>query len=105
MIGGTVVEIIQLEDKIWLNCEEETKPKWDDKNYKVNQCGVFVEKTAASKCVQIYDSIWWQGENVMWTPNKHRDNPKLKDYKLKKIGNSGVKRPNVTDKELVEVAK
>lgn len=101
MVGGTVVEIIELEDKIWLNCEEEVKPKWDDKNYKVNQCAVYVEKTDAAKCVQIYDTIWWQGEHVMWNPRK----AKFKDYKLKKIGNSGVKRPSIEHAGSIEVAK
>ncbi len=102
MIGGTVVEVIELDDKIWINCEEESKPKWDDKNYKVNQTAVYVEKTDAARCVENYDTIWWQGEYVLWTPRLTRVNVRNspKDIKLKKIGSSGVKRPSVKKEEV-----
>jgi len=93
MVGGKVVETIELEDKIWINCEDEKIPQWNDKNYSNEQCAVYIEKTAAGRCVQEGDSIWWESDSVMWTPRKKA----FKDFKLKKIGSSGVKRPKTKE--------
>lgn len=98
MVGGKVVETIELEDKIWINCEDEKTPQWNDKNYSNDQCAIYVEKTAAARCIQEGDSLWWQGDHAMWTPRKRA----FTDFKLKKIGSSGVKRPKAKKEEVEE---
>ena len=42
---------------------------------------VVVEKTPAAQCVQTNDKVWWDFNNVMWTPRKEH----FKDYKLKRV--------------------
>ncbi len=80
MVGGTVFETITVEDKgrVWINCED-----------KGDKCAIYVEDTAAARCVEPGDSIWWQGEWALWSPRSCA----FRDYKLKRIGESGVKKP------------
>lgn len=101
MTGGKVVETIELEDKIWVNCEDETVPQWNDKNFAPKQSAIYIEKTAAGRCVQDGDTIFWEGEYALWTPRKKA----FTDYKLKRVGAVGVKRPKgkVGEKEVVPV--
>lgn len=100
MVGGTVVETIELPDRIWVNCEEDNS---------TSQCAIYVEKNAKSRCIAPGDSVWWQGEDAMWTPycnrgpacnHKHHYSCKRagKDYdiRIKRIGFSGVKKPTTS---------
>ena len=88
MVGGTVIETINVpatdtkSARVWINCEEDKSG---------DQCAIYVEDTAAARCVQPKDSVWWQSEHAMWTPRSCA----FRDYKLKRIGFSGVKRPVV----------
>ncbi len=84
-VGGEVVETINVpatgakSARIWINTEDST-------GY---QCAIYIEDTAAGRCIQEKDSVWWQGEQCLWTPR----NRVFRDYPLKRIGYSGVKRP------------
>ena len=88
MIGGTVIEVIQLPDKVWINCEE---------NNSSSQCAIYVERNAKSLCVERSDQIWWQGGWAMWTPYSYKQGTgkdgKDFDIKLPRIGFSGVVKP------------
>lgn len=90
MVGGTVIEIIVLEDKVWLNCQEDGKPYlW---NY---QCAIYVERNEDSEEIRTGDKIWWQGEVALWT-TKNRTVPGEKvavDLHIPRCGFSGVPRP------------
>ena len=88
---GNVIETIELKDKIWINVEDDTKPKWDDKNFSQKQMSVFVEKSHAARCVQNCDQITFESDSadILWTPRKKS----FTDYRLKKIGKIGAKRP------------
>ena len=88
MIGGTVIETIETEDKIWINCRED---QYGD------ECAIYVEKDAKARTVAEGDSVWWQDRQAMWTPKEFR--PKGRsgidhDIRLKRIGCSGAQRPS-----------
>lgn len=101
MIGGTVIETIELEDRVWINCQ--------DDNYPSDRCAIYVEKDSKARCVSEGDSVWWQSDRAMWTPacNRgktcdHRHHYSCSrvgvdyDIRLKRIGFSGVSRPEFT---------
>jgi hypothetical protein len=48
MVGGEVVETIVLDDKVWINCI-------DDSN---STCAIYVENTAKARAVSIGDKVW-----------------------------------------------
>lgn len=83
MVGGKVIEIIKLEDRIWLNCQDDWPPKHPD------QCAIYVKRNADSEAVAVGDGLWWQGGYAMWTPTDRR----FVDRKIPRIGFSGVNRP------------
>lgn len=82
MIGGTVIEVIKLPNRIWVNCEEPDS---------TSKCAIYVERNAASEQIQPADSVWWQGGFAMWTPYGHERT----DVQIPRIGFSGVKRPEI----------
>ena len=97
MIGGTVIKVKELPDKIWVNCEEDCS---------TSQCAIYVEKNAKSKLIEPGDSVWWQGIYAMWTPYCNCGNDPAKpgfvegrkagkdyDIKIPRIGFSGVSEP------------
>lgn len=91
MIGGTVLEIIVLPDRVWINCVEDNSE---------SKCAIYVESNEKSKAITPGDGVWWQGGWAMWTPYKIRGSkdPKFKsgkdfDIKMPRIGCSGVSRP------------
>lgn len=97
MIGGTVIKVKHLKDKVWIKCEE------DNSN---SQCAVYVENNAKARCVDVGDSVWWQGGFAMWTPSCFRGNSPDKpgfiegrksgvhyDIRIPRIGFSGVSEP------------
>ena len=91
MIGGTVVETIELADRIWINCRERYS----------RECAIYVEKDSKSRCVSEGDTVWWQSGSAYWTPKfyvqKSGKECKHFDIKLKRIGFSGVKRPALVE--------
>lgn len=97
MVGGTVIEIIQLSDKIWINCQED--------NYK-HKCAIYVVNSETSRKIKTGDMVWWQSGWALWTPEANRgdkrpeDAPKQKggidyDIRIPRIGFSGAHRPEV----------
>jgi hypothetical protein len=99
MIGGTVIETITLEDRVWINCRGE-------RGESSTTCAIFVKKTAKSRSVSEGDAVWWQSGLAMWTPSFNRVKTcthkhhfsclkcgKDYDIKLERVGYSGVARP------------
>lgn len=87
-VGGKVVESIVLEDRVWVNthdggsgCRKMT--------CKGHTCAIYVERTPESRTISEGDSLWWQGDFAFWTPV----NRAFSDYRLKRIGFSGVSHP------------
>lgn len=80
-VGGRVVEVIVLQDRVWVNTRE---PSSGD------ECAIYVERTAKSRSISEGDSLWWQGRHAMWTPK----NRAFFDMELERIGYSGVPRPD-----------
>lgn len=90
MVGGTVIEIIPLDDRIWINCRDTTSPS--------STCAIEVAKDAKARSVSEGDTVWWQDKFAMWTPaclqGKAGGRSGIDfDIRLGKIGYSGVPRP------------
>lgn len=98
MIGGTVIEVVDLATKIYINCID--RPKGRSKG---DQCAVYVERTPNSEKIEIGDAIWWQGGLVMWTPSCNLESGGRKqkdlicgidyDIQIPRRGYSGVSHP------------
>lgn len=91
MIGGKVVETKVLPEKVWINCQEylETQDQLLD-----NFCAVYVENTPKARSISEGDIVWWQNDKAMWTAkDKYGKTIGKPDIILKRIGFSGVKRP------------
>jgi len=90
MIGGTIIEIIELRDRFWVNCQDAVSP---------SQCAVFVSKTVHARCISEGDALWWQADQCYWTPACNMKRLKVLqcgvefDIKIPKIGFSGMPRP------------
>jgi len=92
MIGGVVIEIIELNDRMWINCREKIGH---------HECAIYVEKTNKSRSISEGDIIWWQAGWAMWTPAFNRGEygsrcGKDFDIRLKRIGYSGVNKPSLS---------
>jgi hypothetical protein len=87
MVGGIVTQTIVLADKVWVDCEEPDSP---------SKSAIYVERNATSERIQPGDTVWWQGGYAMWTPYGTNGTRCGKDYdiKIRRIGFSGVKRPD-----------
>lgn len=97
MVGGTVIEVVDLATKVYVNCAERPHGK-------INECAIYVELNAQSDQIEIGDSVWWQGGFAMWTPQSNRVSDEEakrrglkcgKDYDIKipRLGCSGVNHP------------
>ena len=93
MVGGVVIEIILLADRVWIDCR--------DRAHTCSTCAIYVERNADSEAIRVGDSVWWQGTFAFWTPTSHE----FEDRKIERIGFSGVERPNIQESwpEVVEV--
>lgn len=60
MVGGKVVEVILEPDRVFLNVQDKTYPK--------DRCGIYVVRDADSEQIENGDTVWWQGNKVLWTP-------------------------------------
>lgn len=93
--GGIVVETIIAKNKVWINTKE--------KEHYCNTCAIYVEDTPIARSVSEGDTVWWQSDKAYWTPKDKNGKPiERKDGKcnvanvvLKRIGFSGVKRPQL----------
>lgn len=92
-----MTKVIDLGDKIYINCEEENS---------TSQCAIHVERNNKSLLIKPGDSVWWQGPFAMWTPYENRSGPcdhqhhySCKhvgvdyDIRIPRIGFSGVVKP------------
>ncbi len=98
MVGGTVIEVVDLATKVYVNCA--------DRPYnKTEECAIYVARDDNSQKIEIGDGIWWQGNKAMWTPAANRTNDrqakkrKLKcgvdyDIVIPRIGYSGIELQN-----------
>jgi len=89
MIGGQVIEAITVSDhpkgsRVWINCREKDS---------TSECAIYVEDSAAARCVEKGDKVWWQSEWAMWSHYHQGRLVGKADIKLKRIGSSGVSRP------------
>lgn len=80
MVGGTVIEVIELPKKIWVNVKDTT--------YK-DTAAIYIERNKDSERIVVGDSIWWQGKFAMWTPGTRE----VADVKIPRLSYSGVGRP------------
>lgn len=98
MVGGKVIETLVVnEDKIWINCRDYDKTTGE---WRRDQCAIYVENTPASRSVFEGDIIWWQGGYAYWTAKDRYGRTVGKvEIKLKRLGYSGVLRPELIEKE------
>jgi hypothetical protein len=83
MVGGVVIEVITLPDRLWINTMN--RKRLDDR------CAIYVERNETSERIKPNDSLWWQGDHAFWTPHNRRvDSPF--DIMIRRIGFSGISR-------------
>ena len=103
MVGGKVIEVLRLPDRVWVNCWEVLFCG------AVTECAIYVVRTEVSELIKVGDQLWWQGRDAMWTPAAHRLpacdgscglGPGCAsrggvdyDIRIPRIGHSGVKNP------------
>jgi hypothetical protein len=85
-VGGTIVEIIHLNSRVWINTMDAGR-----------FCAIYVERFDGDVLITPGDHIWWQGDNAFWTPASRE----CKDIPLVKLGYSGVSRPTDKDTPLI----
>ncbi len=89
MAGGLVIETIdvpsagKLPARVWINTRED--------RHDGEVCAIYVEQTAAARCVQPDDSVYWDMEWARWSPKSRA----FRDFHLKRVGTSGARRPKM----------
>jgi len=95
MAGGIVTETIdvpataKLPARVWINTKEDCSGG--------ETCAIYVEQTAAARCVQPEDSVYWDMEWARWSPRSRA----FRDYQLKRVGSSGAKRPKAEEPKYI----
>jgi hypothetical protein len=100
MVGGTVIEVVDLATQVYVNCADKPRGR-----AKADECAIYVERTAESEKIEIGDAIWWQGRVAYWTPCQNRVSAQEAgrrgrrcgtdfDIAIPKLGYSGVKHPS-----------
>ncbi len=98
-VGGTVVETIVVTahgkkpTTVWIDTRE--KPHY------LSTTAIYVEDSPEARCVDVGDTVWWQGNVAYWTPKDKRGEPieradkklNVANVPLKRRGFSGVSRP------------
>lgn len=83
MVGGVIVDIVPVSlSKWWINCAE-------PKHCGMQTCAVYCDPNGEPLAVG--DGLWWQGDSCYWTPTHGL----RADVKLRKIGFSGVRHPDL----------
>lgn len=80
MVGGTVIETIDMGNRVWINCKERN-----------DVCAINVVRNVDALIVCPGDQIWWQGRNAFWTPQNAAKG--IFDITIPRIGYSGAVRP------------
>jgi hypothetical protein len=83
MVGGKVIEVIQMDGRVWIDVRDTVHP--------TDTCAIYVERTPDAERVMIGDSLWWQGREAYWTPQTRE----YEDKAIPRIGYSCVARPDV----------
>lgn len=102
MVGGTVIEVVDLATKVYVNCVDRPRGR-----KKADECAIYVERTPEAEKIEIGDAVWWQGGFAYWTPcgNRVSDQEAEKrglkcgvsyDIKIPRVGCSGVNHPSRT---------
>jgi hypothetical protein len=92
VIGGTVSEVVWLEDRIWVEVVDPSESGRGD------LCAIYVRRCTVSEEIKVGDSLWWQGGYAYWTPFREKLKAHMRsgfdyDLRIPKIGYSGVARP------------
>lgn len=84
-VGGKVIEVVRVApDRVWVNTNDAKPPR------QPNLCAVYCDPEGHE--IRVGDSLWWQSGTCYWTP---KDRPfGAFDIPLRKIGYSGVARPD-----------
>jgi hypothetical protein len=80
MVGGKVINIVKLDDCVWVNCLDTT--------YTQDTCAIRVKD---AKEMKVGDSLWWQGNRAMWAP---KPDDGREDIVLERVGYSHSKIPD-----------
>lgn len=100
MVGGTVIEVVHLADRVYINCADFPKDR-----KKADQCAIYVVRNEVSEKIEIGDAVWWQERLAYWTPITNRcsdeeaERKGLRqgidwDIEILRIGFSGVRHPS-----------
>lgn len=81
MIGGTVVEIIEETERIFLNVQSEVYP--------TDHSAIYVERDKDSERIELGDTIWWQGRFAYWSNQSGSETRRA----IRKVSGSGVAHP------------
>jgi hypothetical protein len=85
-VGGKVVEVVPVDSgKAWVNTTDAKPPMRPESGF----CAVYVDPEGHN--IQPGDSLWWQSGTAYWTPQNRPYG--VSDVPLRKIGYSGVNRP------------
>lgn len=91
MVGGKVINIVKLDDSVWVNCME-TTVYYDGLGRRSKEisdtCAIRVKDAREMK---VGDSLWWQGSRAMWTPKPYDGR---EDIVLERVGYSHSKIPD-----------
>lgn len=99
MIGGTIIDIVDLATKMYINVI-------DENCHIVNKCAIYIERNENSLKMKIGDSVWWQDDYVMWTPKASIDRYNNEhfvecgvdyDIKIPRIGYIGLDKSKVDE--------
>ncbi len=77
MVGGTVIEVAFVDDRVFVDCAD-----YREGCKHPDTCAIYVERNSTSEQIQIGDLLWWQGEYAYWGPD---------DIPIRRRGYSGVK--------------
>lgn len=101
MVGGTVIEVVAGESRVWVNVRDDAHPR--------ESCAVYLELAGVVVCPG--DALWWQGGLCYWTPKanraaecEHREHVTCLqeagvdyDIPIRRVSYSGVGRPEGHD--------
>lgn len=59
MVGGIVIEAAERDGRIYIDCQDRSSK---------DTSAIWLEKNETSLRIRMGDSIWWQGDQAMWTP-------------------------------------
>lgn len=86
MNGGKVIETIVLDNRVWINCQDE---------HSEETCAIYVARTDMARCVSERDTVHWSGLYCYWTARERVGGRVIgkPDVPLKLIGGAGAARP------------